>query len=373
MGSINFERLQEQIRTWVGIETPTDRPEAVNRLVDYIEGHHRDLGFSVERRAGSGGRGDKLIVRAPWGDQSKKGILVLAHIDTVHRLGTLDVFPIRREGDRLYGPGIYDMKAGGCMAAEAARSILEAGDTPNLPLTLLFTPDEEIGSHTSRDIIAEFASHAKYVFVPEGAGAGGSVIVGRKGSLKFDLNVTGRPAHSGSSHREGRSAIREIAHQIIDIESKTDYEDGITVNVGVVSGGEKHSIVPKHATARVDIRISRPSHVQKVMAMVRAVRPVTPDTTVEFVGGVWRPPFEETPEISAFFEQAERIASEIGFPLTKSFDGGGSDANLVADRVPVLDGTGAVGDGAHTHEEWIDLSQLEERTELMRRLFIELA
>lgn len=368
--AISLDELLEQIETWVGIETPTDRPEAVNRLVDHVEAYHRGLGMAVERRQGHGGRGDKLIVRAPWGDRSQKGILMIAHLDTVHKLGTLAEFPIRREGDRLYGPGVYDMKSGGCMAVEAARSLLGAAETPRLPLTLLFTPDEEIGSQTSREIIAELAGEARYVLVPEGARADGGVIVGRKGSLKFDLNVVGRPAHSGSNHREGRSAIRELAHQIIAIEGRTDYADDLTVNIGIVSGGGKQNVVPAHATARVDIRIARPEQIEPVMAMVAAVRPVDPDTRVEFVGGVWRRPYQETPAIAALYEEARRIAAEIGFELPKSVGGGGSDANLVADRLAVLDGLGAVGGGPHTLEEWIDVSKLVERTELLRRLFL---
>ena len=372
MTGISRDELLTQIRTWVGIETPTDHPEAVNRLVDHVEAYHRRLGLHVERRAGHGGRGDKLIVRAPWGDPGQKGILVMSHLDTVHKLGTLMQFPVRQEGDRLYGPGVYDMKSGGCMAVEAMRSLLGADETPHLPLTLLFTPDEEIGSQTSRDIIAELAGNARYVLVPEGARSDGAVLTARKGSLKFDLNVTGRPAHSGSNHREGRSAIVELARQIIDIEGKTDYDRDITVNVGIVSGGGKQNVVPAHATARVDIRIAEPEQIDEVLAMVAAVRSVDPDTKVEFVGGVWRRPFKETPAIAALYEEARRIAGEIGFDLPKSRGGGGSDANLVADRLPVLDGTGAVGGGPHTLEEWIDVTRLEERTELLRRLYLEL-
>jgi len=372
VGCVSFDELLTQIKTWVSIETPTDKPEAVNQLVDYVEAYHRALGLEVERREGYGGRGDKLIVRAPWGDRSQKGILVISHLDTVHKIGTLEQLPVRQEGDRLYGPGVYDMKSGGCMAVEAMRSLLGTDASPHLPLTLLFTPDEEIGSQTSREIIAELAEDAKYVLVPEGARSDGSVVTGRKGSLKFDLNVTGRPAHSGSNHRDGRSAIVELAHQIINIEGKTDYDKDITVNVGIVSGGGKQNVVPAHATARVDIRIAKPEQIDEILAMVAEVRPVDPDTKVEFVGGVWRRPFKETQAITALYEEARRIAAEIGFELPKSPGGGGSDANLVADRLPVLDGTGAIGGGPHTLEEWIDVTQLEERTELLRRLYLEL-
>jgi glutamate carboxypeptidase len=367
MQAISSEELLAQIKAWVDMVD-----EAVNRLVDHVEAYHRGLGLDVERRAGYGGRGDKLVVHAPWGDRLQKGILVIAHLDTVHKLGTLAQFPLRRDGERLYGPGVYDMKSGGCMAVEAMRSLLGSGAAPHLPLTLLFTPDEEIGSQTSRDIIAELAETAKYVLVPEGAHADGAIITGRKGSLKFDLNVKGRPAHSGTDHRDGRSAIVELAHQIIAIEAKTDYDRNITVNVGIVSGGGKQNVVPAHATARVDIRIAEPQQVDEILAMVAEIRPVTPDTTVEFVGGVWRRPFGETPAVAAFYEQARRIAADIGFNLPKASDGGGSDANLVADRLPVLDGIGAVGGGPHTLEEWIDVTQLVARTALLQRLYLEL-
>ncbi|ODT81043.1 MAG: hypothetical protein ABS76_13165 [Pelagibacterium sp. SCN 64-44] len=373
MTDISLEAILADIAAWAAIESPTDRPDAVNAMISHLEAQHRDLGMAVERIAGFGGRGDKLIARAPWGRPDAAGILVISHIDTVHPLGTLARFPIRRVGDRLEGPGIFDMKGGACMALEAARSILRSGGQPLLPLTFLYVPDEEIGSQTSREIIAELARKARFVLVAEGADTLQSVVTARTGSLKFDLEIQGVAAHSGADHRQGRSALLELAHQIIALEAMTDYERDITFNVGTASGGTRANVVPDQAVARVDVRVTQVEAAQEALARIEALKALTPDVRINYRGGIWRLPYEQDAGIEALLQKAQAQARAIGFELHGGRGRGGSDANLVAPHAPVLDGLGPVGGGAHTLGEWIDLTSLQPRTRLLRELMLTLA
>lgn len=372
MSDISVEAIIADIEAWAAIESPTDQPEHVNAMISHVEALHRDLGMEVERIAGFGKRGDKLIARAPWGNRDEPGVLVISHIDTVHSLGTLDRFPIRRVGDRLEGPGVFDMKGGGCMAVEAARAILRSGAQPNLPLTFLYVPDEEMGSQTSREIIAEQSRKASYVLVAEGTESLDSVVTSRTGSLKFDLNVQGVPAHSGVDHRMGRSALRELAHQIIALEALTDYDRDITVNVGTASGGTRANVVPEKAVARVDVRVTTTANAEEMLARLTGMTAVDPDVSVHYAGGIWRLPYEMTERIAGLLQSAQDAAARIGFELTGGLGRGGSDANLVAPHAAVLDGLGPVGGGAHTLDEWIDLTSLRPRTELLRDLMLTL-
>ena len=372
MSDVSVDAIIADIEAWAAIESPTDQPECVNDMISHVEALHRDLGMDVERIAGFGRRGDKLIARAPWGNRGEPGILVISHIDTVHALGTLERFPIRRCGDRLEGPGVFDMKGGGCMAVEAARAILRSRAQPSLPLTFLYVPDEEMGSQTSRQIIAEQSRAARYVLVAEGTEALGSVVTSRTGSLKFDLDVQGVSAHSGVDHRRGRSALRELAHQILALEAMTDYDRDITVNMGTASGGTRANVVPETAAARVDVRVTTKANAEEMLARITEMAAVSPDLSVQYKGGIWRLPYEMTDSIAGLLRAAQVVAMRIGFELSGGRGRGGSDANLVAPHAAVLDGLGPVGGGAHTIEEWIDLTSLRQRTELLRDLILEL-
>lgn len=372
MDLISIEGLIDDIIAWASIETPTDRPQSVNELVSVVADVHLRSGMHVDRIAGAFGRGDKLTARAPWGGENEPGILVISHLDTVHPLGTLDQFPVRQVGNRLEGPGVFDMKAGACMAVEASRAILRSGAAPRLPLTFLYVPDEEMGSQTSRDIIEEFARRAKYVLVVEGAEIGGAAITSRIGSLKFDLDIAGIAAHSGANHREGRSALRELAHQIMTLEGMTDYDRGITVNVGTAFGGTRANVVPEHANARIDIRVTTPHCASEMLGRIADLDAKDPDVRVTYHGGIWRMPYMRSAGTAQLFDVAKRLAGPLGLSLTEARGMGGSDANLVAAFVPVLDGLGPQGGGAHTHHEWIDLASLRQRTALLHQLMMNL-
>ena len=367
--SVDLGRTIEGIRRWVETESPTRNAPAVNRMIDLVRSDVAGLPVVTERVPGQQGLADSLIVRSDAA-ASAPGILILSHIDTVHPMGTLaGPLPFRRDGEKLYGPGIYDMKGGAYLALDAFRHVVQAG-TARLPVTHVFTPDEEIGSPTSRELIEAEARRARYVLVTEPARDGGKVVTSRKGVGRFEMKATGVPAHSGSRHQDGHSAIKEMARQILAIEGMTDYARGVTTTVGLVSGGTAPNVIPQHCFASIDLRVADDAAGHEFEAKILGLKPVDPGVKIEVTGGMNRPPFEKTPAIDALFRHAQGLAREIGFALEHtSMTGGGSDGNFTAALgVPTLDGLGIDGDGAHTEWEHALASSIEPRTLLMRRL-----
>ncbi len=364
----NAEMLLSGISTWVEIESQTADTTGVNRMMDRAATGFRQAGAHVERLPGAGDTADHLSISSPWGGDAA-GVLVLCHLDTVHPKGTLEQLPFRVEGDRAYGPGIYDMKGGAYLAYAAYRSIVEAGKTTPLPIRFLYTSDEEIGSPQSRTLIEKHARNAKFVLVTEPARDGGKIVTARKGVARFVIEIEGRPAHSGSRHADGRSAIVEMAHQIHAIEGMTDYARGITVNIGMIHGGTAANVIPAHCEASIDVRVASTADADEIIARLHALTPHNPDTRIKISGGLNRPPFEKNNGVEQLYEHARGLAAELGFELPDTYTGGGSDANFTAQSVPTLDGLGVDGNGAHTLEEHLLVSSLVPRMQLQRRLF----
>jgi glutamate carboxypeptidase len=324
---------------------------------------------AIERLPGVNGLADNLVVRHAAAGEGP-GILLLSHIDTVHPMGTVNAgLPFRRDGDRLYGPGLYDMKGGAYLALEAFRQVAKA-KSAKLPMTYVFTPDEEIGSPTSRKLIEDEARRARYVLVTEPARDGGKIVTARKGVGRFEVRTLGIPAHSGSRHQDGRSAIKEMARQVLAIEGLTDYARGVTTTVGVISGGTAPNVIPQHCNISVDLRVRDDAAGREFEARILGLEPFDPGVKVEVTGGMNRPPFEKSAAIDVLFRHAQALARGIGFELKDSeMTGGGSDGNFTAALgVPTLDGLGIDGDGAHTEWEHGLISSIEPRTRLMRGL-----
>lgn len=346
----------------------------MNRLVDLVEGEFESMGMLVERVPGRDQRGDHLRARTPWGGD-EPGILVLGHLDTVHPIGVLhNQLPLRIEGNLVYGPGIADMKGGAYLALNAVRYLMSQGEKTPLPITFVYNSDEEVGSRTSRDLIEETARRAKHVLVCEPGRNGGSVVTARKGSGRFSVQITGQPSHSGTAHAEGRSALKELAHQILQLEALTDYERGITLNVGVASGGTRPNVVPGEATAEVDLRINTPDTAEEMAQKILGLQPITPDVAIAVTGQINRLPYVKNEAIEQLYQHAKSLAEEIGLPLPDMATGGGSDGNFTAAMgLPTLDALGADGANAHTYQEHIYLDQLVPRQTLLIRLMQTLA
>jgi glutamate carboxypeptidase len=362
------QSMLAELRSWIEIESPTSVPEAVNRMVDHVEHAYRDTGARLERIPGRDGFGDHLIARSSWGS-ANRAILVLSHLDTVHPIGFLQRLPFKVEGNVAYGPGIYDMKGGAFLAFHAFREMARLGTGGTLPVTQLFVSDEEVGSPTSREIIEGEARNAKYVLVTEPAREGGKIVTARKGTARFRVRVMGQAAHSGSRHQDGRSAIRELARQILAIEAFTDYRREITTNVGIISGGTRANVVPEEALAEVDMRVASPAQADEMVARMLSLKPHEEGVSVTVTGGMNRPPYEKDERIAALFHHARTLAEAIGYKLEDLKTGGGSDGNFTAAIAPTLDGLGVDGKGGHTPHEQIYISSIAPRSELLYRLF----
>ncbi|BAT57770.1 carboxypeptidase G2 precursor [Variibacter gotjawalensis] len=363
---IDVAKVAEGIESWVKIESPTSSREAVNQMIDQAQSEFDGVPVALERIPGRDGYGDCLFART---EGEGKRILVLSHLDTVHPIGTAaGPLPIRREGDKMFGPGIYDMKGGAYLAMDAFRRVVSAG-SHKLPITFLFTPDEEVGSPSSRAIIEAEAQNAAFAIVTEPTWHN-YVVTGRKGIGRFDINATGVPAHAGANHEKGRSAINEIAHQILAIAAMTDYARGITTNVGMISGGTASNVIPRDAHISIDVRVLNPESAEEVKEKLLSLKPHDPDVKLDITGKFTRPPYVKSEGTEAFLQHTRKLAAEIGFELPEApQDGGGSDANFTAALgVPTLDSLGIDGDGAHTHFEHGLLSCLEPRLRLFQRL-----
>jgi glutamate carboxypeptidase len=369
MMRFDSEAMAAGLVPWIVEESPTRDAAAVNRMLGHVAAFFADTPCAVSRMPGRDGLGD--IIRVAAGPANgQKPILVMSHVDTVHPMGTIARdLPVRRDGDRLYGPGIYDMKGGAYLAATAFRDVARSGSAKR-PLVFLFTPDEEIGSPTTRAMIEDEGRMAAFALVTEPARDGGRIVTARKGVGRFDVEVIGRPAHSGSRHADGRSAIREAARQIVEIEGWTDYARGVTTTVGEVTGGTAANVIPRQCRFSVDLRVTTVADGDLFAERLLALKALGPDITLAVSGGMNRPPMEKTAGIQKLYDHAVALADGLGFALPESpMTGGASDGNFTAAvGTPTLDGLGCDGDGAHTLHEHCLVSSLGERAGLMARL-----
>lgn len=364
-----MEAAVKAISAWVAQESQSQDTAGVNAMMDLVCAEVAGAPILVERVPGREGLGDHLVLRA--GPQTGAApVVILSHLDTVHPKGTLaGGLPCRVEGDRLYGPGVCDMKGGAWLALQALRAAVAEG-LLRRPVRFVFTSDEEIGSPTSRALIEAEARGARAALVTEPARQGGRIVTARKGTAAFQMEIEGRASHAGVNHALGRSALREAAHQVLALEAMTDYDRGTTVNVGRLQGGTGTNVVPQFASLQIDGRITSLAEGEALVARILGLQPQTPDIRLSIRGGLNRPPYEKTPEVAALFEHAVALAAEIGFELGDvPMTGGGSDGNFTAALgVPTLDGLGIDGEGAHTLQEFGYISSIAPRMALMKAL-----
>ncbi len=368
---LDTDRMLADLRIWVAHETPTDEASRINLLSNHIEAQLQAVGAVISRFPGTSGYGDHLLAETT-GTAARPPVLILAHIDTVHPVGTLEENPFRIDGDKAFGPGIYDMKGGASLAFCAFAEVATKAAAADRRLQILFTSDEEVGSPTSAELIAELGRAAHAVLVVEPAREGGKIVTARRGVARYVVTFRGRPAHSGSRHADGRSAVKEMARQILDWEAMTDYGLDLSVNVGIARGGTAFNVVPEHATAYVDIRVPNRAVGDAALARFEASVPYDADVEMVVEGGLNRPAFAANDATQALFERAVPIARQHGFALQGMRTGGGSDGNFTWETTPTLDGLGVDGDGAHTKWEHIRVSSLVERGAFLRDLTMDL-
>ena len=298
-----------------------------------------------------------------WGAQNPD-VIILAHLDTVWPKGSFN--PLWSvEGTAARGPGIFDMKAGFIQALYAMK-----GTTGSA--ALVATTDEETGSATSKEFIKEISAKAKAVLVLE-ATLNGKVKTGRKGTAMYQVRIHGKASHAGLEPEKGVNATTEMAHAVLAINAMANPEHGTTVVPTTLHSGNTTNTVPDLAVLDIDIRSYSMADLQRVDAAIKGLSPVNPDTRYEVTGGFNRPPLEPSSTL-ALYERAEKVAKELGMPpLGHASVGGASDGNFAAAAgAQVLDGLGAVGDGAHAAHEWVDISTLEDRSKLLHALIKDL-
>ena len=360
----HLDQTIQTIETLVRLESPSTDKAAVDRCGAVLIEMLRGAGAAVARLPQTD-RGDHIRACV---DGEGEPILILGHYDTVWPIGTLERMPVRREGDRLFGPGTFDMKAGIAIALSAVEA-LRATRTAHAPIVMLWTTDEEIGSETSRATIEEEARKCRAVFVREPALPGGALKTARKGCGEFEILVHGVAAHAGLDPGKGVSAIHELAAQIAAIERLQDLPNGITVNVGIVAGGTRANVVAEMARAVVDARAPTREAAASLELALGRLKPMNPRSRLTVRGGFERPPMERTSASRDLFARARAVASILGRDLGEGSAGGGSDGNFTAAvGVPTLDGLGAVGDGAHAAHEHVEVSALSWRAALLAGL-----
>jgi len=359
--------MVETLRSVVEHESPTLDKQLTDSMGHRIAQIFEDLTGGTTSVIANERYGNHI--RGEWGEGEEQ-ILLLAHFDTVWRKGDIEKMPFRIEGDKAYGPGIFDMKGGLVQGIYAIHALATLGKRLGTKIVFLFTSDEEIGSPTSREIIEEEARRSKYVMVLEPSmGPNAALKTARKGVGRFYLEVNGVPSHAGADHQKGKSAIAELAHQVLYLHNLTDYDSGTTLNVGVISGGTTSNVVAAAAQADIDLRVTSQAEADRVIPLILGSTPQMEGTTLKISGGMNRPPMERTKQVAAMYELAKSIAQErLKFDLNEAATGGGSDGNFTAPIVPTIDGLGAVGDGAHATHEHLLISHMPIRSALVAHL-----
>ena len=374
--------MEDLLGRFVRIESPTDDPEATARMGEAAlsaltagaSSFLKDAQSSRNPGTGRGPeRGPHVLVRIPGSAAAEKPLLLLGHLDTVWPHGTLAEIPFRIEDGVARGPGVYDMKAGLVQTIWALRILDREGRRPRRPLTVLWNTDEEAGSASSRELIETEAAAAAACLVMEPSLPGGGAKTSRRGVGILSVRVRGRAAHAGLDPERGVNAITELAEIVTAAGALSAPESGVSVNVGLIRGGSRTNVVPAEASADVDVRMDDPESGARLLAALRSLGARHPEARVEWTGGVNRPPLVRNAGVIALHDRARRLAAEIDWELGEGSAGGGSDGNIVAGLgVPVLDGLGPLGDGAHARSEQVRTADLPRRAALLAALLLEL-
>jgi glutamate carboxypeptidase len=354
----------------VNMDSPSTEKILVDRFARFVGSRFEALGGAVEfvpvERFG-----DHLRVR--FGPTGSDRILLLGHTDTVFSSGEAAKRRFQITDGRATGPGVFDMKAGILLMWSAIKALLHRQQELDRSITVLLTSDEEAGSTTSRELLEAEARYARAVLVLEPSLPGGVLKTARKGVGRFTIKAIGRAAHAGIDPSRGVNAIEEIARQVSALHALNNTTMGTTISVGLIQGGTRLNVVPAEAAVEVDVRAVTMEEASRVATEIHALQPQLPGARLEIRGGFNRPPMERNDATVRLFEQAKRIGLELGMTIEEGSTGGGSDGNFTsALGVPTLDGLGAIGDGAHAIDEYIEVGSLSHRAALVAGLIASL-
>ena len=366
------DQIIDLIKELVLIESPTLQTQTHPEIHDILIREFTSIGYSCFRKTGKTS-GGLLYCRPSQRERRRQVQLLLGHCDTVWDIGTLkNSMPLQQEGDKLRGPGIYDMKAGLAQMVYALRTLRELNISPSVTPVVLITSDEELGSDDSVKFIKSLSKRVKRVLIPEPSyGENGGLKTSRKGVGRYEIRITGKAAHSGLEPEKGISAVVVLADVIKELSLLNDYDRGISVNVGVVEGGTRENVVPAESRALVDVRIRTTKDAWKIDQAIRAIKPSLEGAAIKVLGGIDRPPMEKTEANQELWRQAEVAGKELGLKLHGVESGGASDGNFTSEFTATLDGLGAVGGGAHALHEFIRTDKVSERTALLALLLMQ--
>ncbi len=366
------EKIVDSIIEFVEIESPSYDVSGSRNVADFLETEAQKISenFQIERIFAEN-YGEHFILRTESQIPNPKSqILLLGHTDTVHPRGTKTQNPTRIEDGKLYGCGTFDMKANVILMFEILRCFAEFNLKPTRPLTILLSCDEEVGSFTGREIVEREAAKSSFCLVCEPS-MNGKVKTGRKGTGMFQLKTHGIPAHAGLEPEKGASAILEISRQIEKLHLLNDLSKGTTVNVCTISGGTTTNVIPAGATCSIDVRFTSMSEAERIENEIRNLESSDKRVSIEILGEINRPPLERTESVVNLYEKARKIAAEFDYELGEAQVGGASDGNFVgALGIPVLDGLGISGNGAHTLEEFVFVEDIPRRAALIANLLL---
>lgn len=361
----------DALRGLVSIDSGTSSPDGVNRVADVLEGRFRADGWEVDRRTGDadGRLGDLLIARITG--SGTHHVLLVCHMDTVFPDGAAAARPFREEEGRGFGPGVSDAKSGLLAGVDAVAALRATGNDRFGSVTFVCNPDEEVGSPSSRPAIRECAAASDAAFVLEAGRENGDIVAARKGVTTIRVELAGRAAHAGVEPHRGRHAVLDGALKTVDLQAMNDTVDGLTVNVGVLTGGTRVNVVPDSCSLEIDVRAWDDATLaaarDRVVGIVTAPRVEGVEATVHADNeNAAMPRRDSTERLVAL---ANEIAGELGFSVAGAETGGVSDANVVAGvGTPVLDGLGPVGGDDHGPAEWVDLATAPARIALLAGL-----
>lgn len=360
--------IVQLIRSLVEIESPTSEKGCVDRAASRVEDEVRD--FASVTRYPQPDHGDHLRIEFDIPTRGDGQVLGIGHLDTVWPVGTIHRMPWREESGRLWGPGVFDMKAGVAYFIFAARALRDLGLTCNRRFVIQLNSDEEIGSPTSTPYTESEARTSRAVLVAEpSAGLEGKLKTARKGGATFQVQAVGKASHAGLDFAAGANAIVELAVQVRHLASWTDLERGLTVNPGMIRGGTATNVVAERASVDVDVRFATRQQAEEIESRFQDLRPEDPRCSINVSDGTRKLPLERTPEVAELFSLARSISAEHGVTLGEASVGGCSDGNTTAAMgVPTLDGLGAVGEGAHAAHESILVNRIADRAALIATL-----
>ncbi len=371
---LSFAQARERqiaalIRELVECESPSGDAAAVNRCVDLIAARLEGMGKIKTHPGGKFGKHLTCELALP-GRKKSGQILALGHCDTVWDVGTLKTMPWREQDGKLWGPGVFDMKAGIAFFITAMQALRELDIPVPSKVLLQLNSDEEVGSDSSRALTEKNALRSKAVLVMEpSAGPTGLLKTARKGVGDYVVKVHGIATHAGLDFTGGASAILELARQIDRIAAFTDLKKGVTVSPGIVKGGTRSNVVAADAECLFDMRVAKARDAAGLDKKFRGLKPVDKRCTITVEGGMNRPPLERSAGVIGLFRLAQKLGRQLNVEIGETMVGGGSDGNFTAGLgIPTLDGIGAVGEGAHAINENIVVNRMADRVALLAGL-----